>query len=116
VTSSLNESLIGLCFILSSFCVFISLLIVFKKSWKHGIAQLAKVLGFVAILGLGGVGALGYHMNKADSWNLDLNKNFANWMNQASPLTPLPEAIPTEFIFSGVFPGRRRAFMAKKLD
>jgi hypothetical protein len=96
VTSSLNESLIGLCFFLSSFCVFISLLIMFKKSWKHGIAQLTMVLGFVAILCLGGVGALGYHMNKADSWNLDLNKNFANWMNQASPLAPLPEAIPTE--------------------
>jgi hypothetical protein len=96
VTSSLNESLIGLCFILSSFCVFISLLIVFKKSCKHGIAHLAMVLGFVTILCLGGVGALGDHMNTADSWNQDLNKNFANWMNQASPLAPLPETIPTE--------------------
>jgi hypothetical protein len=96
VASSLNVSLISLCFFLSSFCVLISLLIVFKKSWKHRIAHLTMVLGFVAILCLGGVGALGYHLNKADSWNQDLNKNFANWMNQASPLAPLPETIPTE--------------------
>jgi hypothetical protein len=53
-------------------------------------------LGFVTILCLGSVGALGYYMNKADSWNQDLGKTFAKWINQATPLAPLPETIPPE--------------------
>lgn len=93
---SLNDPLISLCFLLSSFCVLISLLLVFKKSWKHRIAIIAMTLGFVTILGLGTVGALGRYLNKADSWDADLNEIFAKWMNQGAPLAPLPEAIPTE--------------------
>lgn len=92
-----EDALINLCFLLSSGCVLISLLLtLFKKSWKHKIAHITLVLGFVTLLCLGAVGALGYHINKADSWNLDFNKIFAKGLNQATPLAALPETIPAE--------------------